>query len=162
MKILVTGPQRSGSTFVSHCIAHDLGIPHFDEGLFNARDYDGFLQVAKENQDWVIHGPAIFHRVLDIQKEFPDVEFVVLRRDIADIVKSQERIGWSDEGERESFNAWDDPRPIAVIKYEFWDTVKHQLSNWREFEYEQFKTHQLWINKEHRSEFHSKQWQLES
>lgn len=161
MKILVTGPQRTGSTFVSHCLAEDLDIPHFDEGLFSATNYEAFLDIAKENENWVIHGPAILHKILDINSIFPDACFVVIRRPIADIVKSERRINWSDADERHSFSAWDDPRPISVIKYEFWDSVKHQLTEWQEFEYEQFKTHRLWIDEENRLEFHSKQWQAE-
>lgn len=161
MKILVTGPQRTGSTFVSHCIAQDLNLPHFDEGLFEATNYEKFLEIAQEHEQWVIHGPALLHKIVEINSLFSGIKFVVLRRSIDDIVKSEKRIGWSDADERTSFNAWDDPRPISIIKYEFWDVTKHQLTSWEEFEYEQFKTHPLWINQESRTDFHSKQWQVE-
>lgn len=160
MKVFVTGPQRSGTTFVSHCIAHDLGIKHIDEMEYDVYYYDKFLDVIKGLDSWVVHGPALLHKALDIQNEFPDVIFVVVRRDIEDIILSQERIKWSDKEERESLGVEDDPRPISVIKYDYWDQLKPSLKNCTEVEYEALKTHELWVDKEHRADFTSKQWQV--
>jgi hypothetical protein len=160
MKVFVTGPQRSGTTFVSQCIAHDLGIPHVDEMAFDVYYFDKFLQAVEGLNDWVVHGPALLHKALDVQKQFVDVLFVVVRRDIEEIIRSQERINWSDKEERESLGVEGDPRPISVIKYDYWDQLKPQLTNWSEFEYESLKTHELWVDKEHRANFTSKQWQV--
>jgi hypothetical protein len=159
MKLFITGPQRSGTTFVANCLALSFGIKFIDEAEFDAHFYGKFKYIAKQYEDWVVHGPALFHNVFDVINDFPDVTFVVVRRKLDDILASQTRISWGETGERNHMNLppWDD-RPIAEIKYSTWDNWKKLLPSWVEYRYEDFEVHPMWVPKERREKFHSKQW----
>jgi hypothetical protein len=161
MKYFVTGPQRSGSTFVSRCLSHDYGILHFDEVDYGLFDYKRFVDLVKGHGSWVVHGPAMFHRTMDVVKDFPDATIVVVRRDIKDILKSQERIQWDDRMERRNLRVRGDKRPIAQIKYDIWDVWKCSIKHYLEYQYGDFSRHPLWVDKEQRTNFKQKQWGLE-
>ena len=162
MKFFITGPQRSGTTFLANAISQDLEIPLVDEMEFDARDYSKFIKLVEELPDWVCQAPALFHKVFDVYRDFPDVNFVVIRRDIEDILKSQKRIDWSDKEELENLRVSEnDPRPIAQIKYDLWDSWKKYLPNYQEINYEDLRTHRLWVDAELRKDFHSKQWKVQ-
>lgn len=161
MKIFVTGPQRSGTTFVANCLASSFGVPMIDESEFDVYFYGNFKHLAKKHENWVIHGPALFHNVFDVLNDFPDVTFVVVKRSIQDILHSQSRISWTDEIERKNMNVPDwDSRPISQIKYETWDRWKNLLPQWVEYSYEDFELHPKFVPKESRVNFHSKQWEV--
>jgi hypothetical protein len=161
MKLFVTGPQRSGTTFVSNCLSSSFNLPLIDESEFDAHFYGRFKFLANKQEQWIVHGPALFHKVFDVLNDFPDVTFVVVRRNVKDIVKSQDRISWKPSSERRHMNVPShDKRPIAQIKYEYWDRWKNDLSSWVEYEYDDFEVHPLWVDKTRRKNFHSRQWQL--
>lgn len=161
MKLFITGPQRSGTTFVSNCLSRSFRLPLIDESEFDAHFYGRFRFMAKKQDNWVVHGPALFHRIFDVIDDFPDVTFVVVRRSIQEILESQQRISWGDLLERSHMNIAEyDTRPISEIKYEAWDRWKKDLPSWVEYRYEDFEVHPLWVDKEQRKNFHSKQWHL--
>lgn len=159
MKLFVTGPQRSGTTFISNCLAKSHGIPIIDEAEFEAHFYGRFRFLAKKNKNWVVQGPALFHKIFDVYHDFPDVTFVVIKRNVEDILKSQKRISWSDDMERAHMNvAKNDVRPIAEIKYCLWDKWKNDLPSWVEYSYYDFELHPYWVGEDLRLNFTSKQW----
>lgn len=160
MKLFVTGPQRSGTTFIANCLARSFSVPFIDESEFDAYFYGKFKYLAKQQENWVVHGPALFHNIFDVLNDFPDVTFVVIRRDINEIIASQTRISWPDTHERIHMNVVPgDNRPISQIKYETWDKWKKLLPSWVEYKYDDFEVHPLFVPKERRENFHSKQWQ---
>ena len=161
MKFFITGPQRSGTTFFSNVLSQDLEIPLVDEAEFDAVDYDRFYEAVSRFPSWVCQAPALFHKVFDVYRDFPDVSFIIIRRNVEDILKSQKRIDWKDRQERDNLRISEsDPRPIAQIKYELWDSWKKYLPNYQEINYEDLRTHRLWVEPELRKNFHSKQWAL--
>lgn len=162
MKLFVTGPQRSGTTFVSNCLALSHGLHLIDEMEFDAHFYGMFKFIASKHDSWVVHGPALFHRVFDVVLDFPDVIIVVVRRDIAEIQKSQERIKWDPTLEEIAMQKEaTDTRPIAQIKYDSWDKWKKTIPAYVEFNYSDFKNHPLWVPEEQRVNFSPKQWKLD-
>jgi hypothetical protein len=161
MKLFITGPQRSGTTFVSNCLSRSFSIPLIDESEFDAHFYGRFKFLASKKEDWVVHGPALFHKIFDVVNDFPDVTLVVVRRNINQILESQQRISWGEVLERVHMNiAQGDERPIAQIKYETWDKWKKDIPSWVEYEYEDFEVHPLWVEKDKRKNFHPKQWKI--
>lgn len=131
-----------------------------DESEFDAYFYGKFKYIAKQHNSWVVHGPAIFHNVFDVLNDFPDVTFVVVKRNIEDIIASEARISWTDEIERKNMNIPDwDKRPISQIKYGIWDKWKLSLPQWVEYNYDDFEVHPKFVDKDSRKNFHSKQWE---
>lgn len=162
MKILVTGPHRSGTTFVSHVLSDTHGIPHVDELQFNCSYLDEFFAMVSPMESWVAQAPGLFHAVPKIIEAFPDVQIVVIRRNIDDIIASQEDIKYSfwEDREKDLIGYLKDPRPISVIKYEVWDKWKNELPNTKEYQYDEFSTHPFFVDAPNRSQFNNKQWKL--
>ena len=156
----VTGPQRSGTTFLAHAISYDLGIQHIDEVDFQTFDYAQFREVVSRSRAWVAQAPALFHHLSDLRQDFPWAIPVVCRRPISEITASQKRIGWGNREEAiERLHldiAESDQRPISEIKYEIWDQIKHSYKHFIDIWYCELQEHPLFV--ETRSEFGPKSW----
>ena len=156
----VTGPQRSGTTFLAHAISFDLGIQHIDEVDFQTYDYAQFREVASRSRCWVAQAPALFHHLTDVQKDFPSVIPVVCRRSVEDITASQRRVNWGsrDEDFERLYLAIPktDQRAIAEIKYEMWDSNKFAFQHFVDVNYDELRKHPLFA--EVRSNFEPKRW----
>jgi hypothetical protein len=160
----VTGPQRSGTTFLAHAISYDLGLPYIDEfdhydpeTFFN---YQQFRELAVRSRNWVAQAPSLFHGLSDLRRDFPSVIPVVCRRDTNDIIASQRRVGWGeqeDSYERQQLGiAATDRRPISEIKYERWGRIKSDFGHYVEVSFDELEQHPLYATT--RSEFEAKQW----
>lgn len=156
MKLFVTGPQRSGTTFVSHALAHDHGLAHIDELDTDVYNYAAFLRAVEGRDNWVSQSPALFYKVRQVVVDVPGVTVVVIRRPVAEICRSLNRIGYDVRHERKKLGLWGDPRPVAEIKYSLWDEWKTDIPNWIELDYHSFRSHPLWVDQRHH--FHGKQW----
>lgn len=159
MKIVVTGPQRSGSTFVSNCLAKSFSAHHIDESEFDVYFIDWFFKIAEKHDSWVAHAPGLFTEMFTILNRFPDVTFVVVRRQIEEILNSQKRINWTDEYERAKLHLTSgDMRHVCEVKYMYWDMWKRYLPSWVEYSYRDFEVHPDWVADEKRINFSPKQW----
>lgn len=151
-KIVVTGPQRSGTTICSRMIACDTGHSCVDETAFGAENESGWRQVLERN-NVVVQCPAMSKLCSDLGN---NVLVVFMRRDVGDIMASQSRIDWGSEGhELKKYGAEGD---IAQVKYDYWE--QNKPANWIDVEYESLKKHPLWIDKQYRKNFSPKQTSL--
>lgn len=117
-KIVVSGPQRSGSTFAAFLTAKRLGYERIDETRFNWSDYKLAKSLFKNKT--VLHCPALTHVIEDFAAENTMIIFMI--RDIKDIIASQERINWIGKEELEKYNL--SSGIISEIKYSFWQKQK--------------------------------------
>lgn len=147
--ILVTGPQRSGTTIAAATLADDFNLTFIDE--------TGFIP-GNSYEDAVIQSPNALDSYVILHHMYPDAEFVFVRRDKADIIASMKRIEWlkDDVQDWESFlNDYVDNR------FELWDKLKAYLPNQtQEIPYNALKGHRFFVNKEQRKHFTTKQWQV--
>lgn len=158
--ILVTGPQRSGTTIVAHALAQDLGLLYCDEddigweeGSKNKEDI--LRRTLAYGIDYVIQAPACAHICHTLPE---DTVIVFMRRDVQDIKKSQKRIGWAYEQiEMDKYPPKYHRGSIAETKYYYWESVQRGLIKYPyEIEYESLREHPLWV--EGRQEFTARQW----
>lgn len=162
-KIIVTGPQRSGTRIVSHIISHDTGHKYIDE-----KECFNFNKVWKRwmnDKDFVIHAPAMAARCSDFGID--DTLIVFCRRNIDDIIKSQKRINWRCEPEEKyeykevfgkDFDKISD-KPISEIKYAIWDKIqKKNIKHWLDVDYQSLSKHPLFVDKDRREGFRWDQW----
>ena len=153
-RILVTGPQRSGTTFTAKTIASDLSYRYIDEKEFNWYDRDVFNKfVVMDNV--VIQCPTMCRWI----HEFSDdcTLIVMMIRPIKDILNSQKRINWNFE-ETESKNYPYKDLFACEAKYKFWEDVqKNNLINYLELNYSSLSDHPLWVDGEQRKFFSNKQ-----
>jgi len=157
-KIIVTGPQRSGTRIASQMIASDLYLDFIDERKFGATNFEMFLKVIKSHTTCVIQAPDMSAQLSLLRNK--EIVVVYMIRDIQDIIKSEKRIGWDDNSLRIKYKKYfpgfyDDKKPISQIKYEVWnEKQKYELVNpFFEIQYESLKDHKMWVNKENRKNF---------
>jgi len=180
--ILVTGPQRSGTTICARMIEHDLDYTYLDEREWNITFGEEARILAEENWPCVLQGPGLLKDALLFNQ--PKCAVVLMVRSVEDIIASQNRVGWSGYTHEMSFYTRDiewyqqyrsldywtgkslDPDPrndVAWIKYMYWyDKIRPNLTyrNWYEVEYKKLSSHPLWITKEERMNFTSRQWEI--
>jgi len=148
-KILVTGPQRSGTRIAAKMIAADTGYTYLDEEEFNVSNRDKLRKIFKRG-DIVVQCPAISAWIQDFSAN--DTLIIFMMRDIDDILASQKRIGWGDKTELSKYGK--KRGVISKIKYDVWEKEqKPKVENWLEVEYESLSGHPLWIAKNKRINF---------
>jgi hypothetical protein len=150
-KIVVTGPQRSGTRIASQMIALDTGHEFVDEVEFLITETARFRQVL-ERDGVVVQAP---HMLKDMVDDPPPGVFVVLmRRDLAQIHASAQRIGWPELGgnrtELRKFGLSDGDS--AAVKYAYWD-AHQKAAPYLELKYEWLRAHPMFVPAERRRDF---------
>lgn len=161
--VVVSGPQRSGTTIAARMIAAESGMQYVDEDEYGTKDVDGWKELVKIGQGLVIHSPAMARWVQEVgakDEGGEDVAVVWMMRPLPDILASQKRIGWDDSDERAKYNMTPkDVRPISFVKKWYWYTYQRPfIANAFELEYDQLKQHPLWVEDYKRILFGKRQW----
>lgn len=153
--ILVTGPQRSGTTICAKMIQADTDKYMVDEGGFDVTDLVRWADYVTTTSGGVIQCPSMCRYVHWFGKR-NDLAVVLMRRSIDEIIASEKRIQWDGAFELARYNTQDGP--VSAVKYNYWDTyqkgfVKHAF----EIEYRSLESHRLWVPDERRKDFSFKQ-----
>ena len=123
--IVVTGPQRSGTTICAQIIADELGGHYIDEQEYLVHFFDRFWAFLKAGN--VIHAPALSACCHLLP---PEVAVVYVRRNIDEIILSQEDVPsdagkmWTEVEEPVELSKYfREPAtgPIAKVKYDVWE-----------------------------------------
>ena len=162
-QIVVTGPQRSGTTICAAMIAHDLGYQMIDETQGAAAAERGrrvnhlstleSLGALLTESRIVIQAPSVaaFCHQLPVP-----VAVVFMIRPVAEILRSQERIAWKGNNyELKLLNAR--TGHSCVLKYERWRWQKPLIQHAFEIEYQWLSAHPLWVDAARRTNFSKKQ-----
>jgi hypothetical protein len=156
-RIVVTGPQRSGTTIAAKMIAHDTGHRYVDEAEFAVYDVEKWEAIAREEDRVVVQCPHMLKVIVDSLP--PDIFVVLMRRNLEDIHNSQRRIDWEcrfkgNTRELAMFGLVEGDS--AQLKYDHWDSSQ-KPANFVEIDYESLRNHPLYVAKEHRVNFHFRQ-----
>ena len=161
-RIVVTGPQRSGTHICAVMIADDLGYTFCEEVQIDTYKLDLMKHLFDTESRFVLQAPGICRHVHEFSA--PDVAIILMRRAVSDIIASEKRVGWFGSIHRQ----WELERygltkgNIAEVKYQYWDDVQRELiHNPFEIEYESLVAHPMWIPQEERINFRSKQYKRE-
>jgi len=152
---VVSGPQRAGTTICAKMLALDLGLEFLSEAwLEGGRPVQTLNRILVGHDRFVIQapGPSRHLHKLALRGAF----VVWMRRDMADIVASQERVKWDDTSQLRAYDA--QQGPIAQVKLDFWrQRQRGQIEHAFEIEYESLTVHPLWVPKEDRADWHERQ-----
>jgi hypothetical protein len=160
--VVVTGPQRSGTTIATKVLAEALGIEAILEETFREDDLILFGAVITRHRPCVVQAPALSGAVHLLKAQYACVVFV--KRSLDDVITSQERIDWTrthEFWEKSKYHHGADPRPIALLKADMWEQQRHLLGR-RAFdlEYESLTSSRLWVPKELRTQFGPRQTEV--
>lgn len=158
-RVLVTGPQRSGTTICARIIEAEFGHRYVDERKVGVRSLCKLVLALRES-NVVVQGPCFSPCCHWI--DTPETAVVFMIRDVGDIKASQQRIGWG-WADYERQNYFRDAGEIADIRYEAWDRYQKPMMQVPYFEvrYQDLSVHPLWVDKESREKFtHHRQYKL--
>lgn len=151
-KILVTGPQRSGTRIVAKMIAHDNGIRYISEQKINIRSGLKVHKFLCQDERFVIQCPGLCHCIENFADE--DVLIVIVVRKVEDIIASQNRINWTKRFQVKELRQYGlTSGIISEVRYKHWQQQKKQIVNWIEIIYEDLQNHTLFIPKKERKKF---------
>lgn len=163
MTVLVTGPHRSGTTFVTKCIAYDLGFEFVAEERVHCADRYLLQMYCEDSRDYVIQCPwaaPFIHQFANT-----GVSIVWVNRPHSEITASRDRMykrdgtkmswGLSEAGLRRSYNASRDSRDILTIQRDNWEDQRQMFSEWKEVDYHDYDNHLLHVDG--RENFHFRQ-----
>ena len=157
--IIVTGCQRSGTTFIANALANKYKYQVWDDtNWLPIAPHIAKLQLMCENgvDKLVIQSPAavaLFHLIFH---KIPTVHFVGVKRDTEDIVKSMKRIRWQFD---EFYHYIDYMYDHIEYMNDLWKSLKRLLpeTSWTEVNYEDFEGDPLFVPAEDRKNFTVKQ-----
>ncbi|MAG52959.1 MAG: hypothetical protein CMH62_03285 [Nanoarchaeota archaeon] len=163
-QIIVSGPQRTGTTYFSQVLAKELfHKSRIDEGRFRIRNENEFMALL-ESKNVVIQAPAMTHLLHRIPK-IKSLMIIFMHRSQEDLNESEDRIGWHPhefEIEKsqylaEGFNVEKFSRNSAM-KYSIWENQKNSIKNdFIEVEYNVLKDTPGFVPKASRKNFGKKQ-----
>jgi len=119
-KIVIIGPEFSGTTISAWIIAKALKFEFISESFFKRLDCVDFRKKVKTRKDCVCQCPSLTSFAAAIPS---DIFIVVIKRDLSDILMEQRRAGFSySEAEKRMFgdhHLFNMENPLAHVKYEF-------------------------------------------
>jgi hypothetical protein len=151
-KIVVSGPQRSGTNLISKIFSEELGYRVVDEEEFGFHFERDFIEVLTSQSKIVMQAPGMCHILHKLTESNACIVFCL--RNPLEIMQSQYNLEW--EGEALERKKYTRPEysylPIGLTKYIEW--FFHQRNElkipYEEVYYDSFKNHKLWVNKENR------------
>lgn len=119
--IVVSGCQRSGTTYAARALAKDLNYKHYDEHDFGVTDFSEFLRILRQPEPKVIQAPAILHELKSV--EMTSI-IVIMKRDEKDVAASMLKHNWFKNNGQEEYAKYtigqaDSPEQIYRTKIQF-------------------------------------------
>ena len=165
-KVIVTGPQRSGTRFTTNVLAHDLDVELIDELDYGINDINNLLATIEGKDGFIVQGPAVSH----LLHKLPDDVFVVfMQRPINEILASQARINWKSKEHEPTYKGFykkefgtldiDWSKPLADVKYQLWNNHQkpNTKKNYYDLDYNTLSEHAMWQDKLDRKTFKANQ-----
>lgn len=157
--IIITGCQRTGTTYMAEELSRVLGYEFIDERIFGPSNMEQLLRFVYEDTDSkVIQAPALLHRMGEVSD---DVLKVMITRDENDVAKSmlnsrfKNNLTWFSEWGKIEYNKFKDgdlesPQELYRTKIEFGRSI-----GLKEIQYDELKKTEGYV--EDRSHFGIKQ-----
>lgn len=99
--IVVSGCQRSGTTYGAEALAKALKYEHHDEHDFGVSNFSNFLKLAREDYKKVIQAPAILHKLKSVEMT---TLIVIMTRDEKAVASSMIKHSWFKNHGQEEFS----------------------------------------------------------
>lgn len=147
--VFVVGPHRSGSTFVAHAIAHDLGRVVIDEAAFHYMRIREIPALIARPDPFILHCPYLLPWAPIFDGS--GCAFVFTVRDPEAIARSIRR------SKTRSGAAISIPHFTAAQAAALWAKIRFQVQAPFEVIYEHLSSHPLYTPDHARAGWHSKQ-----
>ena len=149
-KVIITGPQRAGTTICAQMMASDFKVKYMGEESVGFYSEAGIRSLCEGSERFVLQCPRAAHACHKFIYE--DVAIVFMYRNSHDIKVSQDRINWTNSYEKDELSFYHLTQgTISTIKYSNWRTWQKELiPNSFEIWYEDLQAHKFWKDKSER------------
>jgi len=159
-EIFVTGMQRTGTTICARMIQYDIEAPYC---IWTGNNVKRILDLKEYPIEIpypvIFHCPGLSHLIhrIESETELDKLATVWVRRDKDEIVNSAIKVHWDPRSDLETYNLLStrdlkmDINMLITAKESRWKEQKKEIQNWFEVDYEDLKSHPLWINDKDRS-----------
>jgi hypothetical protein len=119
--IVITGCQRTGTTYTAKELARVLGYVHYDESSYGTHSFERLMNILNKDENKVIQSPALLHKMGELPE---DVMIVMMIRDEDDVAKSMTRLGWFNSHAKKEYSLYKKdelktPQQLYRTKIEF-------------------------------------------
>lgn len=151
--VVVTGPQRSGTTIAARILARELALPFIPEEAVGIDSLRRYFRLRERESRFVLQAPALCACC-----HLLEAAVVMMRRPVCEVRTSQARIGWRHEPE-ELARYFRREGCIAETKYAVWQDFQRERTGGLELDYAALAGHPLWVGAEARAGFGPRQTQ---
>lgn len=121
-RVVISGPQRSGTRIAAKIVAQETGKTYIDEQEVNFHDFR-LLEWYLQKDNLVIQCPGLCHKLHEINTD--STIMIMVFRPIDEIIASEKRVNWPEQSRlQELYKYGYSSGIISRIKYEFWDRVQ--------------------------------------
>lgn len=145
--ILITGPQRSGTTLCARIIKHDLGYTYIDEARFRIHDVQLALRQAEAYRPCVVQGPGLLKDAM-VFGQLGYCAVVLMLRDTLDIADSiyrrKNNLAWIERMRRyvDTSLMTEPLNYFGEVVYNYWeDEVERHIKHLYKVDYESLSNH---------------------
>jgi hypothetical protein len=159
-RIIVSGPQRSGTRIASRMIASDCDYKYIDEKEFKVSNTH-LLDALMQSENIVVQAPGVCHLLHTLS--YHSLLICLMIRPTNDIEASEQRINWDNSCRKLELSHYGKTEGSpSKAKYDFWHSAqKPQLEpHCLEINYKSLKDHPLYIKKQDRKNFKWNQTEL--
>lgn len=165
--VLVTGPQRSGTTLMAHIIAQEAGLEYRDEESFGVHDCDRFDKLLSTESKIVVQCPGMSRWIHHYYQGQRCVVFML--RDAEQVRASAKRIDWNSQPEIDKYKSarFNGGKAtvmldnLAELTWFYWDMVqKPECQHWLEVHFDSLRDHKLFVPDSQRVSFEPRQWRV--
>ena len=147
-KIVIIGPECSGTTICAYIIAQALKSVFIREASFGRMNFEGFIKEVSILDNFVCQCPSL----TIYGRKFPDdVLVLAVNRELAEVMIAKNKTGFEyKEAEIrmfENYKMFDMNKSLSYIKFQY---IERLISNDRQVEYVDFdslKEHKLYIDR---------------
>lgn len=156
-KILVTGPQRSGTTITAYMLAKKLGYKFLTEEAIRVSRVDLMFNLFNEQDCFVLQAPCM-SSVCQWIKPIEGACVVFMIRNLHEVHNSMARISWN-LAEDELKRYFTDASDVVHTTYHVWDKFQKPFLKEKgiEVRYEEIQDEEGFIPKEKRVDFKPRQ-----
>lgn len=147
-RILVTGPQRSGTRICAKMIAEDTGYEYLDDRTVI---HISELREAVKQDGVVVQCPGMARWIHWFGDD--DTLIVWMKRPLKEILASEKRVNWGHNlNELATYGV--EGGISSEVKNKFWvETQRGKIKHFVEQDYKKLAKHRLWVDKKRRSRF---------
>jgi hypothetical protein len=140
-RVLVTGPQRSGTKLTALLVADAIGYRYIPHGWMNPVT-EG-LDVFRNAKEIVLHNPSYVAFAQEVSG--PSTAIIFVWRELSEIHDSERRHGWTQHEYELELLGCESGDP-ATVKQDMWAKDLHRLENTWRVDYRGLESHPRFCN----------------